>query len=260
MNPADILKKIIATKHIEIKNQESQRDALKKAAYEAGPTTKDFAQALQVNSGLAVIAEVKKASPSAGVISADFDPVKTAKNYQTLGAAAISVLTDKDYFQGSIDYLKQIRQEVELPLLRKDFIIDELQIHEARVAGADTFLLIAAVLTEDEMRNFLAIGREFAMEALVEIHDEEEAHKALAAGAKIIGVNNRDLRNFTTDLSLTGKLAKFIPEDKILVGESGIKTGKDSRQLLDCGCSAILVGESLMRDPQKFKELQAGQA
>ncbi len=259
MNPADILKKIIATKHLEIKAQEDQREAIKAQAYAVGPTQKDFAQALKTQSGLAVIAEAKKASPSAGVISPNFDPVAIAKNYAALGAAAISVLTDRDYFQGSLDYLAAIRKEVDLPLLRKDFIIDELQIHEARIAGADTFLLIAAVLTEEEIRNFLAIGREFNMEALVEIHDEEEAHKALAAGAQIIGVNNRDLRNFTTDLSLTGKLSKFIPNDKILVGESGIKTGKDSRLLLDCGCSAILVGESLMRDPQKFKELQEGQ-
>ncbi|WDE99236.1 indole-3-glycerol phosphate synthase TrpC [Lentisphaera profundi] len=259
MNLADILKKIIATKHEEIKAQENQREELKALAIAAGPTKKDFAQALKAQNGLAVIAEVKKASPSAGIISPDFDPIKIAKNYERIGAAAISVLTDRDYFQGSLDYLKEIRTQVDLPLLRKDFIIDELQIHEARAAGADTFLLIAAVLREEEIANFLTIGRSFGMEALVEIHDEEEAHKALAAGANIIGVNNRDLRNFTTDLTLTAKLAQFIPDNKTLVGESGIKTGKDSRQLLDCGCSAILVGESLMRDPQKFKELQLGQ-
>ena len=259
MKPADILQKIIATKHLEIAAQESERDIIKKAAIDAGPTTIDFKKSLQKKIGLAVIAEVKKASPSAGIISPNFDPVKTAINYQKLGAAAISVLTDRDYFKGHIDYLKEIRKHVNLPLLRKDFIIDELQIHEARAAGADTFLLIAAVLETEEIANFLKIGREFGMEALVEIHDEEEAHKALQAGAEIIGVNNRDLRNFTTDLNLTGRLSELIPKNKILVGESGIKTGKDSSLLLNCGCSAILVGESLMRDPQKFEEIQSGQ-
>ena len=257
MKIADILSKIIDTKHIEVAALENQRESIKQAALAAGPSTKDFAGALKVNDGLAIIAEAKKASPSAGVISPDFDPVKTAIAYEKSGASAISVLTDVDYFQGSLEYLKAIRKNVELPLLRKDFIIDEIQIYEARAAGADSFLLIAAVLTEKQIRTFLELGRSMAMEALVEVHDEEEVAKCLAAGARLIGVNNRDLRNFTTDLNNTVRLSEIIPSELTLIGESGIKTGEDSRKLLDCGCSAILVGESLMRDPKIFSELQA---
>ena len=257
MKIADILSKIIETKHVEIANLEKKREAIKAAGLAAGPSTRDFAKALRSENGLAIIAEAKKASPSAGVISPDFDPVKTAIAYEKAGAAAVSVLTDVDYFQGSLDYLKTIRENVDLPLLRKDFIIDELQIYEARAAGADSFLLIAAVLTEDEIRTFLKLGRSMGMEALVEVHDADEVEKSLTAGAKLIGVNNRDLRTFTTDLNTTCRLAEIIPEDLTLIGESGIKTGEDSRKLLDCGCSAILVGESLMRDPKIFSELQA---
>ena len=247
MSIANILLKIVETKKKEIAELEPQRQSIKEAAYASTRQSISFKKALTASDKLAVISEVKKASPSAGLIAPDFDHIKMAKAYEQGGAAAISVLTDIDYFQGCPTYLQEVRKIVNIPVLRKDFIIDEIQIHEAKIWGADSFLLIAAILTTEEIKRFIAIGKELGLDALVEIHDEDELDKALAADSEIIGINNRDLRYFTTDLGLTAKLTPKIPKGKIIVGESGIKTAEDAKQLKNAGSDAILVGETLMR-------------
>ncbi|MBM3859838.1 MAG: indole-3-glycerol phosphate synthase TrpC [Verrucomicrobia bacterium] len=207
---------------------------------------------------IALIAEVKKASPSAGVICPDFDPVRIARAYEQAGAAAISVLTDREFFQGNIEYLQQIRAVVKLPLLRKDFIIEELQIYEAAACGADAVLLIAAILDDQQLRDFRAIAEHLQLAALVEVHDEIELDRALAAGAHLIGINNRNLATFTVSLATTEKLAARISNDRLIVAESGIHTRADVERVARAGAKAILVGESLMRSGDiagKVKEL-----
>jgi indole-3-glycerol phosphate synthase len=201
---------------------------------------------------LALIAEVKKASPSAGIICADFDPVRIAKQYEAAGASCLSVLTDEEFFQGSLDHLKQIRAAVKLPLLRKDFIIDERQILEAIQSGADAILLIVAILSDSELKRFHELATEAGLAVLVEVHDERELERALDFDARLIGVNNRDLKSFTVDLATTEKLAAKVfsrrqREDVLLVAESGIQTGADVERVARAGANAILVGESLMR-------------
>jgi indole-3-glycerol phosphate synthase len=234
-----------------------KRSAAVPAASPAGETP-----ALQP---LALIAEVKKASPSAGVICPDFDPVRIAKEYEAAGASCLSVLTDEKFFQGSLDYLRQIRAVVKLPLLRKDFIIDERQILEAIEWGADAILLIVAILDDEQLKRFHSLAVEAGLAALVEVHDEAELERALKIGPQLIGVNNRNLKNFKVDLATTEKLAAQLfrrtgvsPVSKInnrdrqdacptLVAESGIHTRADVERLKKCGANAILVGESLMR-------------
>jgi indole-3-glycerol phosphate synthase len=201
---------------------------------------------------IALIAEVKKASPSAGVIRADFDPVQIAKQYEAAGASCLSVLTDEKFFQGSLASLKQIRAAVKLPLLRKDFIIDERQILEAVHWGADAILLIVAILTDAQLKRFHELATEAGLAALVEVHDEEELQRALAIEARLIGVNNRNLQTFTVDLGTTERLAAQALADRseddfLLVAESGIHTRADVERLARARASAILVGESLMR-------------
>jgi indole-3-glycerol phosphate synthase len=197
---------------------------------------------------LALIAEVKKASPSAGVICKDFDPVKIAKEYEAAGASCLSVLTDEKFFQGSLDYLRQIRAAVKIPLLRKDFIIDERQILEAIEWGADAILLIVAILTDEQLQKFHSLATEAGLAVLVEVHDEAELERALKISPKLIGVNNRDLKNFKVDLATTKNLAKKIGTGKILVAESGIHSRADVERLKKYGAKAILVGESLMKN------------
>jgi len=243
-----ILLKIVETKKCEVKELYKRKQDILNAVELRQTKPLDFKQRLQDCQGLAVISEVKKASPSAGVICPDFNPVAMAKAYEKGGATAISVLTDVDYFQGHADYLRDIRKEVNIPLLRKDFIIDELQITEAYALGADTYLLIVAILEEDELRKLINFGKEMGMTPLVEIHDAEELQTALRAGAQIIGVNNRDLRNFTVDMDLTAKLSSDVPQNCLLIGESGIKTVKDAAKLKSAGCRGILIGETLMRE------------
>lgn len=201
-----------------------------------------------------LIAEVKKASPSAGVICPDFDPVRIAREYEAAGASCLSVLTDEKFFQGSLDYLKAIRGAVGLPLLRKDFIIDERQILEAVEWGADAILLIVAILTDDQLSHFHALADAAGLTALVEVHDEQELERALRCGARLVGVNNRNLKTFKVDLATTERLAAqlFRAEStpgtaRLLVAESGIHTRADVERLKRCGSRAILVGESLMR-------------
>ncbi len=203
---------------------------------------------------MGLIAEVKKASPSAGVICPDFDPVRIALQYEAAGADCLSVLTDEQFFQGSLAYLKQIRAVVKLPLLRKDFIIDERQILEAVEWGADAILLIVAILTDEQLKHFHELATEGGLTALVEVHDEAELDRVLAVGAKVIGVNNRDLKIFKTDLGTTERLAAKLhgaPDgrEKLLVAESGIHTRADVLRLAKCGAQAILLREKLMKHP-----------
>jgi indole-3-glycerol phosphate synthase len=216
------------------------------------------------HNSIALIAEVKKASPSAGVICKDFDPVRIAKEYEAAGASCLSVLTDEKFFQGSLDYLRQIRAAVKLPLLRKDFIIDERQILEAIEWGADAILLIVAILDDERLKKFHSLATEAGLAALVEVHDEKELARALKIGAKLIGVNNRNLKTFKVDLATTEKIAAKLfsspatHHSSLLVAESGIHTRADVERLKQCGASAILVGESLMRGGEikaKIREL-----
>jgi len=217
-----------------------------------------FIRALTAFPGVAVIAEAKKASPSKGVIRPDFDPVAIALAYAAGGAQAMSVLTDVDFFQGALSYIPQVRAAVSLPVLRKDFIIDPLQIKEARAFGADAILLIAAILETGQLADYQTLARELGMDVLVEVHDEAETEKAIAAGSRLIGVNNRDLRDFSMDLGTTFRLQKLIPADIPLVSESGIRDRHDMEKLAAHKVKAALVGETLMRaaDPgEALREL-----
>ena len=194
-----------------------------------------------------VLAEIKRASPSAGPIRPDADPAQIAAEYADGGAAAISVLTDKQFFAGDLAFLARVRERVPLPLLRKDFVVDAYQIAEARAAGADAVLLIVAALTERELAELHAAATSYQLDALVEVHDLREADIAVAAGATLIGVNHRDLRTFTMDMTLTAQIAPRVPPTTVLVGESGIRSAADVRALGDAGAHAVLVGEHLMR-------------
>ena len=245
-----ILEKIVATKRQEIAaaRQTSSEQDLQSALADA-PPVRDFFAALNGAGPIRLIAEVKKASPSAGVIRPDFDPVAIAQTYEAHGAACISCLTDSEYFQGSLDYLSQIRGQVSIPVLRKDFLIDRYQLLEARVAGADAVLLIAECLDDCQLRSLHNEALELGMTPLVEFYDPENLERVLEAGAKLIGVNNRNLHTFEVDLEHTLRMKQRVPDDCLLVGESGIKTNADVRRLQDGGVGAILVGESLMRNP-----------
>jgi indole-3-glycerol phosphate synthase len=224
---------------------------------------RDFLAALrQPRRGeIALIAEVKKASPSAGVICQDFDPVRIAKEYEMAGASCLSVLTDEKFFQGSLEHLRQIRAAVKLPLLRKDFIIDERQILEAIEWGADAILLIVAILNDEQLQKFHSLGMEAGLAVLVEVHDEAELERAMKIGAGLIGVNNRDLKTFKVDLATTEKLAaklfssQVTGRSSLLVAESGIHARADVERLRKCGANVILVGESLMRGGNMQKKI-----
>lgn len=197
--------------------------------------------------GVALIAEVKKASPTAGTIKEDFNALDIAREYDRQGASAISVLTDERFFKGKLSYLTEIRREVSVPCLRKDFIIHEAQIWEAAVAGADAVLLIVACLEQEELVHLLEVTEKCGLEALVEVHDREEMDRALETEAKIIGVNNRNLKTFEVDLKTTELLSEEVPDHVVLVSESGIKGGEDARMVEEWGADAVLVGEALMR-------------
>src|SRR5262245_6643202 len=212
------------------------------------PPARDFAAALR-GDDVRVIAEVKKASPSAGVIRADFDPAAIARTYRDHGASCVSVLTDAPFFRGSLDHLRQVRAAVELPLLRKDFILERYQLLEARLAGADCALLIAEVLPGAELARLHRQARELGLGVLVELHDADQLPRVLDTGAELIGVNNRDLRTFATRLEHTLELAGRVPADRVLVSESGIRSRADLDRLGAAGVRAVLVGESLMRAP-----------
>src|ERR1700743_1592614 len=211
---------------------------------------RDFMAALRKpkTGSVALIAEVKKASPSAGIICKDFDPVRIAKEYEAAGASCLSVLTDEQFFQGSLDYLRQIRAAVKLPLLRKDFIIDERQILEAIEWGADAILLIVAILSVEQLAKFHMLATEAGLAVLVEVHDEEELERALKISPTLVGVNNRNLKTFKVDLATTENLApKILKNGSLLVAESGIHARTDVERVKKCGAGAILVGESLVK-------------
>lgn len=254
----NILDTIVEQKKVEVARLPTGPIAayqLREAIRQRGDGVRDFFGALARPpvGDVGLIAEVKKASPSAGVICPDFDAVRIARAYQAAGASCLSVLTDENFFQGSLEYLKAIRAEVSLPLLRKDFIIDERQILEAIQWGADAILLIVAILTDDQLTQFHALADAAGLAALVEVHDAEELDRAVRCGARLVGVNNRDLKTFRVDLATTEKLAARLfaaaPtfESFLLVAESGIHTRADVERLRRCGSRAILVGESLMR-------------
>jgi indole-3-glycerol phosphate synthase len=221
------------------------------------PPPRDFKRAIS-RSPCSIIAEVKRHSPSKGRIREDFDPIKIGAVFRKNGAAAISVLTDEEFFEGSGTHLSRMRETVDLPILRKDFIIDPYQIYETRVLGGDALLLIACLLDEEQLREYIRLTEVLNLSALVEVHTREELDKALAADAEIIGINNRDLRTFSTDLGITLDLAPSIPGDRIVVSESGIKTREDIETLMEAGIHSFLVGEALMRTEDiggKLREL-----
>jgi indole-3-glycerol phosphate synthase len=247
-----ILDKILAAKREEVGAARAERSFadVDAAARAAGPL-RPFASALRRPTGtpMRVLAEIKRASPSAGPIRPDADPAQVAAEYEAAGAAAISVLTDQQFFAGDLAFLARVRERVALPLLRKDFVVDAYQIAEARAAGADAVLLIVAALAEPELRELLAAAASYQLDALVEVHDLREADIALAVGATLVGVNHRDLRTFTMDMTLTAQIAPRVPPGTILVGESGIRSADDVRMLGEAGAHAVLVGEHLMRAP-----------
>jgi indole-3-glycerol phosphate synthase len=245
-----ILDEIVLSKRAEVaaaRKSKSLEELEKKAA--AASPARDFRAALCRPGPIRLIAEVKKASPSAQVIRADFEPVTTARTYERHGASCLSVLTDSPYFQGHLRHLEEVRSAVALPVLRKDFLIDEYQLIEARSAGADAVLLIAEILDDQTLGRFLEQTKRWKMAALVEFHDAANLDRVLASGADLIGINNRDLSSFHTDLEHTLQLRDRVPPDVVLVSESGIRTRADVERLEAAGISAILVGETLMRAP-----------
>ncbi len=242
----DRLHQILEVKRTEVARLREHEKALRAQAARR-EDFRDFRAAITSNDEVAVIAEIKKASPSAGVIAELFDPVDIARRYALGGASALSVLTDEQFFQGHLNYLRLVRDHTALPVLRKDFVIDELQVVEAAAAGADAILLIVAALTQAELIRFLARTESLQLDALVEVHTLEELDRALDADAEIIGINNRNLSTFEVDLSVTERLSEEVPDELTLVSESGIKTAQDVAMMRACGVNAVLVGESLMR-------------
>lgn len=248
---ADILQTILKRKREEVsaRIEKASAESLLERAAKADPV-RGFINALEQRISKhqpAVIAEIKKASPSKGVLRKDFDPVAIAQTYAANGAACLSVLTDADFFQGSEDYLMKARAACRLPVIRKDFIIDPYQVIEARAINADCILLIVAALDDARLNELLALAHQLGMDALVEVHDEEELDRALATGARLVGINNRSLHTFATSLDTTLSMLEQVPEDRILVTESGIHTTDDVRQMMENGVYGFLVGEAFMR-------------
>jgi indole-3-glycerol phosphate synthase len=245
---AGILDRIISVKHREVAELAPMRAEVVARAQDA-PPSRGFSAALRSPAEVRLLAEVKRRSPSAGEIRPGADPAGVARAYSRAGAAALSVLTDREFFGGGLDALRAVRAAVDLPLIRKDFVVDPLQVWEARAAGADAVLLIVRILQDSLLRDLLGLAAELGMDALVEAHDAAELDRALAAGATLVGVNNRDLDTFHTDLELCIRLAPHVPAGTTYVGESGIRTAADVDRLGAAGIDAILVGESLMRQP-----------
>lgn len=245
-----ILDDILAHKQGEIAaaRQRQPEDRLH-SQLSAAPPARNFAAALAAGDGIGLIAEVKKASPSAGIIREDFDPVTIATTYEQHGAACLSVLTDEKFFQGHLDFLRDVRQAVAIPVLRKDFIIDRYQVTEARAAGADCVLLIAECLDDVQLNDLSAYAAELGMQSLIEIYEPANLDRVLALEPKLLGINNRNLKTFVTELDHTLRLLERIPKDVFVVSESGIRTHADVQRLQAAGVRGILVGESLMRSP-----------
>jgi len=254
-----ILDEIIENKtsEVEISKTSLPLEQIQEQIKDALPS-RNFFDAINPKGELKIISEVKHASPSKGVFREDFDPVQIAKSYSRGGASAISVLTDEKYFRGSLSFLKNIRAEVDTPLLRKDFIIDPYQVYEARLFGADAILLIIAALDQTSLSELLELTHSLQMNAIVEVHDENELDRALEADARIIGINNRDLRTFDVDLNVSINLSKKVPGDKIVIAESGIGSIEDIDRLRGEGVHVFLIGETFMKAPdpgQKLKQL-----
>lgn len=258
-----ILDRIVAykKKQIEMEKQVVSMEQLKEKLRHHRPGTRDFYNALNKPGEIAVIAEVKKASPSKGIICHDFNPVQIAHTYYKNEVEAISVLTEKQFFMGADEYLQSIRQNVPTPLLRKDFIIDCWQIYQSKMLGADAILLIVSILDDEQLKKFQIVAGILGMACLVEVHNEQEVERALLSGAKIIGINNRNLKTFEVSLRTTEKLIGLIPEDVLVVSESGIKDGRDLNFLKQQGVGAVLIGETLVKHghiSQTLRELRCG--
>lgn len=251
------LKEIVKAKKIHLKAVKKHfplKELLNKRAIYP---IRSFKKAIK-KENLTLIAEIKRASPSAGIIRKDFNPTEIAQIYQLEGASAISVLTEEKYFNGRLDYINMVKRHVELPILRKDFIFDEYQVYESHVAGADAILLLVSILSGRRLKKLIELTRKLGLSCLVEVNSRRELNKAIACGAEIIGINNRNLKTFKVDLRMTDKLIKHIPEDKIAVSESGIKTRKDVLRLRDSGVDCVLIGETFMREidiARKVREL-----
>jgi indole-3-glycerol phosphate synthase len=253
----EVLDQIMDWKREEVPAQMAEAPLAQVKAFAAlAPKALDFAAALTAQRGASLIAEVKRASPSRGLIARDWDPELIGETYARSGGVAISCLTDGKFFQGKLEYLTAIKERLRevgkpIPVLRKDFIYHEYQVYEARMAGADALLLIVGVLSDTELRKLYELTYKVGLQALVEVHDEAELARALAIDAHIIGVNNRDLRTFAVDIETTGRLRAQIPAGKVLVGESGIRNEADVQRMAAMGCDAILVGETFCKLPQK---------
>ncbi len=252
-----ILDKIIENKRSEVERTKKSKplDSLKSELQNID-STKGFYECISPDGSTKVIAEIKRASPSKGVLRSDFDPVEISKSYASGGASAISVLTDSRFFKGTLNHLRNVRSSVEIPLLRKDFIIDPYQVYESRFYGADAILLIVAALDSTILRELLELAHSLEMDALVEIHDERELDKAIEAGSKIIGINNRDLKTFDVSLETSLRLCRLIPSEKIIISESGIGSIEDIKRLRSAGISVLLIGETFMRAPKPGEELR----
>jgi indole-3-glycerol phosphate synthase len=253
-----ILDRILDRKRHELADARGREapEALARRAERWADPPRGFARTLERAPAPRVVAEIKRRSPSRGEIRKDFDPVACAVAYARGGAAALSVLTDAPFFGGALEFLGRVRGAVDLPILRKDFVIDSYQVDEARVAGADAVLLIVAALAPEDLRALMARAEALGLDALVEVHDEAELEVALAAGARLVGINNRDLRSFETDLAVTERLAGRVPEGVVVVAESGIFDPGDVARLARAGAHAFLVGESLMREDDVASALQ----
>jgi indole-3-glycerol phosphate synthase len=251
------LDEILRNKKAEIDRLRPRAEELYRKALQRNEF-RDFRSALKrADKRIAVIAEVKKASPSAGTIAESFNPVSIAREYERAGASAISVLTDARFFRGSLQHLVDVRQSVGVPVLRKDFVLDEIQVAEAGAAGADAILLIVAALDQKRLIDLANAAAKYQLDALVEVHTLEELARALDARAEIIGINNRNLATFDVDLGVTENLSEEVPDDVVLVSESGIKSAKDVARVRACGVDAVLVGEALMRGEISIPEMQS---
>ena len=251
-----VLDNIIAHKKKEIETLKKHKPLDETVAEFNLYPKRSFSQAITHSEEISIIAEIKKASPSLGIIRADFEPLKIAKLYEENGASAISVITDKKFFQGDINFLPEIKTAVKLPILRKDFIIDPYQVYEAKLYGADALLLISTVLSVQQLKKLLNLTHKLGMEALVEVHDEKDLEKALKIEAKIIGINNRNLKTLKVDLNTCLLLKERVPEEKILVAESGVKTREDILLLEKAGFQAVLIGSALMQAEDIGKKLK----
>ena len=255
----NVLEEIVKKRRIRIEQQKKviDDDEMRNLALHAPNQIPFLLESTLREPELSFILEVKKASPSKGMIVEEFPYIKIAKEYESAGANAISVLTEPDYFRGDTKYLKEIREQVDIPILRKDFIIDDYQIYEAKVIGANAILLICAILEEEILKKFLKLAYDLGLSCLVEAHDKDEIGKAVRAGARIIGVNNRNLKDFRVDLNTTRQLRQLVPPSILFLSESGIKTSKDIAFLKECNVDGVLIGETMMTAHNKYEALQA---